>query len=111
MVPDSGSGDLCSLLHLNNIENIQRPDIANLIYNAFLEPTKAFNPLTTLPALDINSSFLELDVLEAYSPGKAPSPDNIPNWFVKEYSEILVQPVNKILNSSFAEQQLPYLGS
>ena len=57
MVPTTGSDDLCSQLHLDDIENMQRPDIANLINNAFLEPMNSFNPLSTLPPFDNYSSF------------------------------------------------------
>ena len=74
---------------------------------------KTFNPLTTLPAFDINNPFLQLDVLEVFhllkalSPRKAPGSDNISNWLFKEYAEFLAQPVCKILKSSYVEQQLP----
>ena len=112
MVPTTGSDDICSQLHLDDIENMQRPDIANLINNAFLEPMNSFNPLSTLPPFDNYSSFQvnELEVfhlLKAINRGKASGPDEIPNWALKEYAEILAQPVCAVLNSSYAEQQLP----
>ena len=113
MVPVSGTDDLCNQLHLNNMENMRRPNIANLINNAFLEPVKTLNSLTTLPTFTINNYFPQLDILEvlhllkALSPGKASGPDNIPNRFLREYAEILAQTVCKILNSSYAEQQPP----
>ena len=45
--------------------------------------------------------------LKAINPGKASGPNDIPNWFLKEYTEIIPHPVCAILNSSCAEQQLP----
>ena len=74
---------------------------------------KTFNPLTTLPAFNINNPFLQLDVLvvfhllKAFSPRNAPGFDNIPDWFFKKYAEIFALHVWEILNSSYAEQQLP----
>ena len=34
-------------------------------------------------------------------------PDEIPNWLLKEYAELLAFPVSKVINSSFKEQRLP----
>ena len=41
------------------------------------------------------------------NPRKASGPDGVSNWILKEFAEILDQPVCSILNSSFAEQRLP----
>ena len=38
---------------------------------------------------------------------KAPGPDGLSNWFLKEYSELPYQPIADILNSSYKEQKLP----
>ena len=38
---------------------------------------------------------------------KAPGPYGLSNWFLKEYSELLYQPIADILNSSYKEQKLP----
>ena len=34
-------------------------------------------------------------------------PDWVPNWLLREYAEVLVEPVTAILNSSYKEQKLP----
>ena len=34
-------------------------------------------------------------------------PDNMPNWLLKEYSDILAFPITHILNASYQEQWLP----
>ena len=41
------------------------------------------------------------------NPRKAAGPDDIGNWLLREYAEILVQPITSILNASFREQRLP----
>ena len=38
---------------------------------------------------------------------KAPGPDGLSNWVLEEYAEILVTPVQNILNTSYSEQKLP----
>jgi len=38
---------------------------------------------------------------------KASGPDGVSNWVLKEYAEILVTPVQNILNASYSEQKLP----
>ena len=38
---------------------------------------------------------------------KAPGPDGLPDWVLKEYVVLLAQPVNDILNASHKEQKLP----
>ena len=43
-------------------------------------------------------------VLQKLNPRKASGPDGVSNWILKEFAEILAQPVCSILDSSFAEQ-------
>ena len=38
---------------------------------------------------------------------KAPRPDSVPNWVLKEFSELLAGPVAAIYNSSFREGHVP----
>ena len=40
-------------------------------------------------------------------PTKAPGPDTIPGWLLKENAGVLTSPVCKILNSSYLENRLP----
>jgi hypothetical protein len=40
-------------------------------------------------------------------PGKSSGPDNLPNWVLKTFADLLVAPVTVILNASFREEQLP----
>ena len=48
-----------------------------------------------------------MKLLATLNPSKACGPDEIPNWLLKEYAELLAFPVSKIINSSFKEQRLP----
>ena len=38
---------------------------------------------------------------------KSCGPDNIPNWLLREYADLIAFPVCRILNASFKEQRLP----
>ena len=38
---------------------------------------------------------------------KAPGPDGLSNWCLKDYAELLYQPIADILNTSYREQKLP----
>ena len=64
--------------------------------------------------LEENPVFLEVPTYRVYdnlihlNKYKAPGPDSLPNWVLKEYAELLAQPaVTDILNSSYKEQKLP----
>ena len=48
-----------------------------------------------------------LKALKKFRPRKAAGPDRVPNWLLRDYAEILVQPITLILNGSFQEQKLP----
>ncbi|XP_066020680.1 uncharacterized protein [Pocillopora verrucosa] len=50
-----------------------------------------------------------LGCFEAIKPRKAAGPEFVPNWLLREYAEVLVEPVTAILNSSYKEQKLPSL--
>ena len=63
--------------------------------------------------LEENLEFLEVSVQRVYNnlvhlnKHKAPGPDSLSNWVLKEYAEILVTPVINILNASYSGQKLP----
>ena len=40
---------------------------------------------------------------------KAPDPDGLSNSVLKEYAEILVTPIQNILDASFSEKKLPHM--
>ena len=113
MTPATGSDDFCSQLHLDQIDVLDLQGIANLINNALLEPMQEYQPLDSLPPHDekfVAPVLSQADVycvLQKRNPRKASGPDGVSNWILKEFAEILAQPVCSILNISFAEQRLP----
>ena len=48
-----------------------------------------------------------MKLLASLNSSKACGPDDIPNWLLKEYAELMAFPVSKIINASFEEQTLP----
>ena len=91
-------------------------ELANVINQAFLEPLEEYRltqPLTKLPVYEDSPELLEVSelrvmkLLASLNPSKACGPDDIPNWRLKEYAELLAFPVSKIINASFEEQSLP----
>ena len=54
-------------------------------------------------------AFLVVEILNErwFNKHKAPGPDGLSNWVLKEYAEILVTPVQNILDASYSEQKLP----
>lgn len=52
MTPATGSDDLRSQLHLDQIDDLDLQGIANLINYAFLEPMQDYQPLDSLPPYD-----------------------------------------------------------
>ena len=77
------------------------------------EPIESERAALQLP-LEENPEFLEVSVQRVYNnllhlnKHKAPGPDGLSNWVLKEYAEILVTPVQNILNASYSEQKLPW---
>ena len=45
--------------------------------------------------------------LISLNPNKALGPDGIPNWILKEYAELLANPISDMLKSSYQEAKLP----
>ena len=110
--------NLLNALNIPDFENLSPPEIANGINEALLEPLRQFQPLNREPGvyplpLEDNPVFLEATPEWVYgnllhlNKHKAPGPDDLSNWFLKEYAELLYQPIADILNSSYKEQKLP----
>ncbi|XP_032219552.1 uncharacterized protein LOC116602297 [Nematostella vectensis] len=114
MTPASGHESVLSHLQLEGYnEKSNEQELANAINSAFLEPMEQFLPLQAPPAYAEDSTVLTvsestvLSALAKLNPRKAASPDSIPNWILRDYAEILVQPITAILNCSFRDQRLP----
>ena len=107
-----------SLTRLNNGDAgvTTDADLANLVNDAFFSPMKDFQPLTKKPTLDSNLSSESTLIVTAASVFKKPSainpikaqrPDGIPGWLLKEDADLLTNPVQDILNTSYKEDRLP----
>ena len=110
--------NLLNALNVPDFENLSPPEIANGINEALLEPLHQFQPLNQEPGiyllpLEDNLVFPEDTPERVYgnllhlNKHKAPGPDGLSNWCLKEYVELLYQPIADILNSSYKEQKLP----
>ena len=71
------------------------------------QPLTKFPVPTDSPKLHEVSELMIMKLLATLNPSKTCGPDEIPNWLLKEYAELLAFPVSKIINSSFKEQRLP----
>ena len=92
-------------------------EFANSINKPFLEPLEEYRPscLITCLALEkdlpkfllgsIQERCLESNIL--LKPCKLCWPDRIPNWLLREYADLMVFAVCRILNVLFKEQRLP----
>ena len=83
-----------------------------MINTAFLEPMQTYQSIDPPPPFESNTELPQISI-EAVSsvlrnlPHKAPGPDGIPNWILKEYAMILSDPICHVINCSFANQSLP----
>ena len=96
--------------------NIGDQDLANTINEAFLEPLEKYRLPQPLIKLHIDENTPELPevwemriskLLAALNPSKACGPDEIPNWMLEEYAELLSFPIYRIINLCLKEQSLP----
>ena len=84
-----------------------------MVNAAFVELLKSSQRLESVPTPEVGSKPLIipesaiLSALEKLNPRKAAGPDEIPNWLLKEYPDIIAYPVSTINNCSFAENRLP----
>ncbi|XP_068696813.1 uncharacterized protein [Montipora foliosa] len=112
------NSSLFSSLNVPEYNNLSLTEVANSINHALLEPLQPYEPIDSERAalrlpLEENPEFLEVSVQRVYNnllhlnKHKASGPDGLSNWVLKEYAEILVTPVQNILNASYSEQKLP----
>ena len=109
------NGDLVNLINIEYFSSLSRPDKANAINSAFLKPLEVCKIKGTAcpPSLEETPKFLSVTVeciqrvLANLNQSKASRPDNVPNWLLKEYLDILAFPVTQILDVSYREQRLP----
>ena len=116
MTPVSKSTVFISQLQLENTDHLDLSplDLANLINNTFLEPMNNFSALSDtitetpsqtdhFPTNALTTPELINHKLNVLNRSKAPGPDGIPNWILKEFAVALSNPISIIINSSFLE--------
>ena len=81
--------------YTSGIDSLSSHEIANMINVKFLEPMQTYQsidpppPFESIPDLSQISVEAVLSILKKL-PHKAPGPDGIPNWILKEYALILL---------------------
>ena len=103
------SGNVTSQIQVEGVENLSANKLVNVINEAFkfLEPLEEYRlPLAQLPLdedsmeLTVVSELRIYKLLTKLNPSKACGPDEIPNWMLKEYAEILAFPISRISSTS-----------
>jgi hypothetical protein len=85
------SESLCSQLKIPGIDSLSPHEIAAMINTAFSQSMQTYQSIDPPPPFESNSELHKISV-EAVSsvlrnlPHKAPGPDGIPNWILKEYA-------------------------
>ena len=92
----------------------KEPVFADNINWAFVNIMKDYQPLTDSVQVSVEddepitvTEELVEKKLRAISTSRASGPDELPNWVLKEYSDILAASITVIVNSSFAESCVP----
>ncbi len=84
-------------------------EMAKLINDAFLEPQRSYDPLSTSSKIEIDHQESPIQVseydtfikLKSLNSNTSSGPDKIAPWFLKYFAEILAYPVSLLLNCSF----------
>jgi hypothetical protein len=61
----------------------------------------------TIERSDITTPLSVYNKLKSLNPNKVSGPDGISNWVLKEYAELLANPISDMLNASYNEEKLP----
>ena len=116
--PSNNFDNLLSSTEANPSNSNSLSALANSINQAFLAPMASFQPLTS-EAVTFKGSALPISpdsVTTEYSvfsqlahlkTSKAPGPDGLPSWLLKENADTLAKPVSDIINASYSENRLP----
>ena len=90
------------------------PTLANKINQAFATVMDGYSPLTESVCVDTNGdqpiTVTESSVrrkLRKISCARAGGPDDLPNWVLRKFADILAAPIADILNSSFSKCKVP----
>lgn len=109
------TSDLVSQIDIDDFSKLTPKDQADTINAALLEPLEQYKLSTLLVYRDLEEfpEFPEVSeecvqkTLVGPNIHKASGPDEIPNWLLKDFSDVLAQPITPIINTSYYEQRLP----
>ena len=108
----SPHADLRSILITNT--SCTEQELANRINEAFVIVMEDYTPLADsmfVPCNDDEPISVAVDQvapkLKQISVSLAGGPDNLPNWVLKTYSDILAPALTEVLNESFEESKVP----
>ncbi|XP_046863517.1 uncharacterized protein LOC124457285 [Xenia sp. Carnegie-2017] len=112
------TSDLVNQIDIDGFSELSPKVQADLINAAFLDPLDEYKLTSPLEYHHLEGSpeILTVSVervqkaLNALNVHKACGPDGIPNWLLKDFSDIVGQPITLIINASYKEQQLPKCG-
>ena len=103
---------LTSILHPDLV--CDEPTLANKMNQEFASVMDGYSPLTESVCVDTNGdqpiTVTEISVqrkLCEISCARTGGPDDLPNWVLREFADILAASVADILNSSFSECKIP----
>ena len=108
-----GFDTLRAQLQIPGIDSLSSHEIANIINVKFLEPMQTYQSIDPPPPFESIPDLSQISV-EAVSsilkklPQKAPGPNGIPNWILKEYALILSDPICHNIRCSLTHQCLPF---
>ena len=112
----SHSRALCNHIHAIGAEELFPQELANAINEAFLEPMdqyRLFLPLAQILLEEDSAHVLVVSELRIarliakLNLSKAYGPDGLPDWLLREYSDLLAYPVCSIINALLQEERLP----
>ena len=110
--PKTTGSDLKSVLH--PVLVCDESTLANKINQVFISVMVDYSPLTDCVCVEMDDDepiyVTELSVarkLREICSARAGGPDDLPNWALREYADILAVPIADILNTSFSECKVP----
>ena len=111
---DSARKDIRSILRIHT--DSTDPDLADKINEAFVGVMQEYNPLSDdVIVLCEDDEPIQVTAdsvaarLNKISASRAGGPDNLPNWVLKEVSDILAPALTEVLNQSFRESKVPHI--
>ena len=113
----SNKKSLRDSLHQDLGQDTDVENLSNEINNIFINVMRNYTPLSEDIAVSVNDKEVPVFVSESIvakklreiSTSRSSGPDDIPNWVLKTFSDILALPVADIINTSFQSCKVPQI--